>query len=69
MIRECSDFKSLDSADIMERLNTHEEQEEEKRDLYDSSQRKNHALKVVAVLPLNERPKKIQMTQKGSARI
>nr|XP_040253973.1 uncharacterized protein LOC120972567 [Aegilops tauschii subsp. strangulata] len=31
----------------MERLNTHEEQEEEKRDLYGSSQRKNHDLKVV----------------------
>ncbi|XP_073363145.1 uncharacterized protein [Aegilops tauschii subsp. strangulata] len=48
MIRERSDFKSLDSADIMERLNTHEEQEQEKRDLYGSSQHKNHALKVVA---------------------
>jgi hypothetical protein len=32
----------------MERLNTHKEQEEEKRDLYGSSQRKNHALKAVA---------------------
>jgi hypothetical protein len=32
----------------MERLNTHEEQEEEKRDLYGSSHRKNHALKAVA---------------------
>ena len=41
-------FKTLDSADIMERLNTHEGQEEEKRDMYGSSQRKNHALKVVA---------------------
>ena len=47
MIRERADFKTLDFADIMEILNTHEEQEE-KRDLYGSSQRKNHALKVVA---------------------
>ena len=31
MIKERPDFKLLDSADIMERLNTHEEQEEEKR--------------------------------------
>lgn len=33
MIKERADFKLLDSADIMERLNTFEEQEEEKRDL------------------------------------
>ena len=48
MIREHADFKTLDSGDIMERLNTHKAQEEEKRDLYGSSQCKNHALKVVA---------------------
>src|SRR3990170_1914553 len=48
MIRERPDFKNIDSADIMERLNTHEEQEEEKRDLYGSSHRKCHALKAVA---------------------
>ena len=48
MIKERPDFKLLDSADIMERLNTHEEQEEEKRDLYGSSYRKSHALKAVA---------------------
>ena len=47
MIREQADFKVLDSADIMERLNTHKEQEEEKRDLYGSSHRKSHALKAV----------------------
>jgi hypothetical protein len=47
MIHECPDFKTLDSADIMERLNTHEEQEEEKRDLYGSN-KKNHALKAAA---------------------
>ena len=28
MIREHPDFKSLNSVDVMERLNTHEEQEE-----------------------------------------
>jgi hypothetical protein len=48
MIRERANFKVLDSADIMERLNTHEEQEEEKRDLYGSSHRKSHALKAMA---------------------
>lgn len=32
IIRERFDFKVLDSADIMERLNTQEEQEEEKRE-------------------------------------
>jgi hypothetical protein len=32
----------------MERLNTHEEQEEEKRDLYGSTHRKSHALKAMA---------------------
>jgi hypothetical protein len=41
MIRERPDFKTLDSADIMERLNTQEEQEEDKRDLYGSN-KKNH---------------------------
>src|SRR3989337_4350936 len=48
MIRERADFKVLDSADIMERLNTHEEQEEEKRDMYGSSYKKNHALYAAA---------------------
>lgn len=47
VIRERADFKVLDSADIIERLNTHEEQEE-KRDLYGSSHCKSHALKAVA---------------------
>ena len=47
MIRECPDFKTLDSADIMESLNTHEEREEEKRDLYGSN-KKNHALNAAA---------------------
>ena len=48
MIKERPDFKSLDPADVMERLNTHEAQEEEKRDLYGSRYRKNHALKAAA---------------------
>jgi hypothetical protein len=48
MICERPDFKVLDSTDIMERLNTHEEQEEEKRDLYGSNHKKNHALKAAA---------------------
>ena len=48
MIRERPDFKDLDSGDIMERLNTHEEQEEEKRDLYGAGHHKSQALKVVA---------------------
>ena len=42
MLKERADFKLLDSADIMERLNTHEEQEEEKWDLYGSSYLKSH---------------------------
>jgi hypothetical protein len=53
MIHECPDFKTLDSANIMERLNTHEEQEEEKRDLYGSN-KKNHALNAAAESSLEE---------------
>ena len=45
MIREQADSKVLDSADIMERLNTPEEQEQENRDLYGSSHQKDHALR------------------------
>ena len=37
MIQERADYKSLDPADILERLNTHEFQLAEKRDLYGSS--------------------------------
>jgi hypothetical protein len=48
MIHERADFKVLNSADIMERLNTHEEQEKEKRDLYGLSYQKSHALKAAA---------------------
>jgi hypothetical protein len=56
MIRERADFKVLNSADIMERLNTHEQQEEEKRDLYGSSHRKSHALKADADSSSEENP-------------
>ena len=49
MIQECADYKSLDPADILERLNTHEFQLAEKRDLYGSSYGKTHAVKAKAV--------------------
>lgn len=54
MIRERVDFKLLDSDDIMERLNTHEEQEEEKRDPYGSSYQKSHMLKAMAESSLED---------------
>lgn len=37
MIQERRDYKMLDPADILERLNTHELQQDEKRDLYGPS--------------------------------
>ena len=43
MIQERADYKSLDPADILERLNTHEFQLAEKRDLYGPSYGKPHA--------------------------
>ncbi|XP_073361819.1 uncharacterized protein [Aegilops tauschii subsp. strangulata] len=49
MIQECGDYKSLDPADILERLNTHEFQLAEKRDLYGSSYGRSRALKAKAV--------------------
>ena len=49
MIQERADYKSLDPADILERLNTHEFQLAEKRDLYGSSYGKTRALKAKAV--------------------
>lgn len=45
MINERPDYKSLKPSDIIERLNTHELQEDEKKDLYGSNYRKSHALK------------------------
>src|SRR4051812_26504343 len=47
MIQEKPDFKTLDPADILERLNAHELKLSEKRDLY-SSKPKVHALKARA---------------------
>src|SRR3954464_4592331 len=47
MIQERPDFKTLDPADILERLNAHELKLSEKRDLY-SSTPKVHALKARA---------------------
>ena len=49
MIQERANYKSLDPADILERLNTHEFQLAEKRDLYGSSYGRSRALKAKAV--------------------
>ncbi|XP_073360127.1 uncharacterized protein [Aegilops tauschii subsp. strangulata] len=49
MIQERGDYKSFDPADILERLNTHEFQLAEKRDLYGPSYGTSHALKAKAV--------------------
>ena len=49
MIQERADYKSLDPADILERLNTHEFQLAEKRDLYGSSYGRSRALKAKVV--------------------
>src|SRR5215216_3640273 len=49
MIQERGDYKALDPADILERLNTHEFQLAEKRDLYGSSYGRSRALKAKAV--------------------
>ena len=49
MIHECANYKSLDPADILKRLNTHEFQLAEKRHLYGPSYGKPHALKAKAV--------------------
>ena len=45
MIQERADYKSLDPTDILERLNTHEFQQAETRDLYGPSYGKPRALK------------------------
>src|SRR4051812_22936988 len=49
MIQERVDYKSLDPADILERLNTHEFQLVEKRDLYGLSYGRSRVLKAKAV--------------------
>ena len=48
MIQERPDYKSLDPADILERLNTHEFQQAEKRDMYGPSYGRPCALKAEA---------------------
>ena len=48
MIQERPDYKSLDPADILERLNTHEFQQAEKRDMYGPSYGRPRALKAKA---------------------
>ena len=53
----------------MERLNTHEEQEEEKRDLYGLGHRKSHALKVVADSSSEGNADEDLDEQKGSTKI
>lgn len=49
MIQERADYKSLGPADILERLNTHEFQLAEKRDLYGLSYGRSRALKAMVV--------------------
>ena len=49
MIQERADYKSLDPADILERLNTHEFLLVEKRDLYGPSYGRSRALKAKAM--------------------
>ena len=49
MIQERADYKMLDSAYILGRLNTHEFQQEEKRDLYGPSYSRPRALKAKAI--------------------
>nr|AAN60077.1 gag polyprotein [Triticum aestivum] len=49
MIQERGEYKSLDPADILERLNTHEFQLAEKRDLYGPRYGGSRALKAKAV--------------------
>ena len=49
MIQECPDFKTLDPSDILERLNTHEFQLSEKRDIYGPNNGRTRALKAEVV--------------------
>ena len=49
MIQERADYKSLDPTDILERLNTHEFQLAEKKDLYGPNYGRSRALKAKAV--------------------
>ena len=49
MIQERPDFKTLDPSDILERLNTHEFQLSEKRDIYGPNYGRTRALKAKVV--------------------
>ena len=49
MIQEIPYYKMLDPADILERLNSHEFQLEEKKDLYGPSYSRPRALKAKAI--------------------
>src|SRR5215216_3993053 len=49
MIQERPDFKDLDPSDILERLNTHEFQLSEKRDIYGPNYSRSRALKAKVV--------------------
>ena len=49
MIQERPDFKTLDPSDILERLNTHEFQLSEERDIYGPNYGRTRALKAKAV--------------------
>ena len=49
MIQERPDFKTLDPSDILERLNTHEVQLSEKRDIYGPNYGRTRALKAKVV--------------------
>ena len=51
MIQEHPDFKTLDPFDILERLNTHEYQLSEKRDIYGPNYGRTRALKERPLLP------------------
>ena len=49
MIQERPDFKTLDPSDILERLNTHEFQQSEKRDIYGPNYGRTRTLKAKVV--------------------
>ena len=49
MIQERLDFKTLDPSDILERINTHEFQLSEKRDIYGPNYGRTRALKAKVV--------------------
>ena len=54
MIQERPDFKTLDPSDILERLNTHEYQLSEKRDIYGPNYGRTRAFKAKAAASSSE---------------